>query len=257
MRGWCSTRSSVSICTAYDWFVNSPLGDLALELAADLATTVEAIGVCQRVWGTNSTRDIDTYFAAATHGSYLSLARLNGVAVGASFAFLSNGGRSIHSHMTAVVPEFADRSIGRTLKLHQRAWALDRGMESITWTYDPLVQRNAWFNLAVLGTRVTSFHENYYGSLGDERNGSDESDRFEVTWDLSKPAPGEPRTVVEVGGDRVIPIPSSIETLRFKEPAAAQDYRIAMRTSLRGVADGSVEVVGLNENRSYVLRPLR
>ena len=40
------------------------------------------------------------------------------------------------------------------MKLHQRAWAAASGLTWITWTFDPLVRRNAWFNIEVLGAHV-------------------------------------------------------------------------------------------------------
>ena len=45
------------------------------------------------------------------------------------------------------------RNLGRALKLYQRQWAIDRGLSEITWTFDPLVSRNAYFNLVKLGAR--------------------------------------------------------------------------------------------------------
>jgi predicted GNAT superfamily acetyltransferase len=56
----------------------------------------------------------------------------------------------IHSHMTAVIPEFRDRGVGRMLKLKQREDALDRGFELVEWTFDPLELKNAHFNLVRL-----------------------------------------------------------------------------------------------------------
>ena len=56
-------------------------------------------------------------------------------------------------------------SVGFALKQHQRAWALQRGLSRITWTFDPLVRRNAYFNLVKLGATAVAFHRDFYGSM--------------------------------------------------------------------------------------------
>ena len=46
-------------------------------------------------------------------GSYLSGAFIDGKCVGAAFAFpATNNGLHLHSHMTAVLPEFRDKGAG-------------------------------------------------------------------------------------------------------------------------------------------------
>ena len=63
----------------------------------------------------------------------------------------SPDGPHLHSHMLATVPEWQSRGVGFALKLAQRAAALDAGFDDVRWTYDPLLARNAWFNLTKLG----------------------------------------------------------------------------------------------------------
>ena len=77
--------------------------------------------------------------------------------------------RSMHSHITGVLPEYQSHGLGRLLKQHQREWAFARDVGHITWTFDPLVARNAHFNLRVLGTRVTEYLVNHYGPDGRRR----------------------------------------------------------------------------------------
>src|SRR5690606_1342379 len=60
--------------------------------------------------------------------------------VGASIAFFgAPGRRRMHSHITALLPEYRGRGWGRELKEHQRQWAFSRDVGCITWTFDPLV----------------------------------------------------------------------------------------------------------------------
>ena len=50
------------------------------------------------------------------------------------------------------------------LKLRQREDALQRGIELIEWTFDPLEMKNAFFNMERLGAIVRRYVENQYGT---------------------------------------------------------------------------------------------
>ena len=54
----------------------------------------------------------------------------------------------------------------------------------IAWTYDPLIRRNAYFNLAKLGARPVEYLPNFYGAMDDAINGGTETDRMLVRWEL-------------------------------------------------------------------------
>lgn len=88
-----------------------------------------------------------------------------------------------HSHMLAVRRGFQGRGLAVRLKLFQRAWCLRRGIGLVTWTYDPLLIRNARLNLVRLRARAVRFLPNHYGVLGG-LYGSLPTDRFEVHWRL-------------------------------------------------------------------------
>ncbi len=109
--------------------------------------------------------------------------------VAASVGFLAAPvGRALHSNITGVRPAGLGRSIGWAVKLHQRAWALAAGLDLVTWTYDPLIRRNAWFNVAKLAARPVAYEVDFYGTMRDARNDGDESDRLYVRWPLDRPA---------------------------------------------------------------------
>ncbi|MFG6192143.1 GNAT family N-acetyltransferase [Nonomuraea sp. JJY05] len=116
-------------------------------------------------------------------GGHVAGAFDGGRLVGGSVGFLA-GGDALHSHVTGTA---AGRGIGFALKLHQRRWALERGLERITWTYDPLMRRNAHFNLAKLGARPREYLPCFYGVMDDAINQGDESDRLLTAWPLSDP----------------------------------------------------------------------
>jgi predicted GNAT superfamily acetyltransferase len=168
--------------------------------------------------------------------------------IGASVAFFAApASRSMHSHITGVLDGYRSQGLGRMLKQHQRAWAFARDVGHITWTYDPLVARNAHFNLRVLGARITDYFVDHYGAMDDGVNRGDESDRLMVSWALAAPAsvPREDDVVTAVA------VPSDIEKLRRDDPAEALDWRYRVRDAFQGLlADGFA--VGGFDDRGYL-----
>lgn len=93
----------------------------------------------------------------------------------------------LHSHMTAVLPEYRDLGIGRNLKLFQRQEAISRGIDLVEWTFDPLELRNANFNLLSLGAIVRRFIPNLYGITSSPLHAGMPTDRFVAEWWLCSP----------------------------------------------------------------------
>ena len=124
-------------------------------------------------------------------GNYVSGAWRDGELVGAAVAFLGrrDGVSELHSHVAGVARSEQGSGVGYAIKLHQRAWAGRRGLARVVWTYDPLVRRNGWFNVVKLGARAVAYYPNLYGVMEDELNGTDETDRCLVSWDVG---PGGP-----------------------------------------------------------------
>lgn len=91
---------------------------------------------------------------------------------------------TLHSHVGAVAAGVRGRSIGFAIKTHQRAWALSRGVATISWTFDPLLRRNAHFNIAKIGALPLSYLPDFYGPMTDLINRGERSDRLLVGWDL-------------------------------------------------------------------------
>jgi predicted GNAT superfamily acetyltransferase len=86
------------------------------------------------------------------------------------------------SHSMGVLPQYRDRGIGYQLKLAQRQLMLAQGIRLITWTYDPLISRNAHLNIRRLGAVVQSYYRDWYGEMKDGINRGVASDRFAVEW---------------------------------------------------------------------------
>jgi predicted GNAT superfamily acetyltransferase len=91
--------------------------------------------------------------------------------------------RVIHSDMLAVRTAYRDRGLGRTLKLAQRDAALVRGVERITWTFDPLQTRNAFLNFEKLGVTADRYLRDFYGETSSPLHEGG-TDRLWVTWHL-------------------------------------------------------------------------
>ncbi|MFI6803354.1 GNAT family N-acetyltransferase [Streptosporangium canum] len=209
-------------------------------------------------------------------GNYVAGAYQDDRLVGASVGFLAApAGRVLHSHVTGAA---IGRGIGFALKLHQRAWALERGLERITWTYDPLVRRNAHFNLVKLGARPEEYLPSFYGVMADAINTGDESDRMLAVWRLTEPrvlaaVQGEPHRpqippdAVTALAERdgrpatgrtdartvLVAVPADIETLRRADPGAAKAWRHAVRDVLGGLMEEGAQVTGFQGRSCYVV----
>src|SRR4029079_12395720 len=63
----------------------------------------------------------------------------DGEPVGVCVAFLGfEPANGLHSHVAGVTTAGTGRNLGFALKQDQRAWALEHGLSTVTWTYDPL-----------------------------------------------------------------------------------------------------------------------
>jgi predicted GNAT superfamily acetyltransferase len=87
-----------------------------------------------------------------------------------------------HSHMLGVHPDYRDGGLGFLLKRAQWQMVRHQGLDRITWTYDPLLSRNAHLNISRLGSVCNTYMQNIYGELRDGMNAGLPSDRFMVDW---------------------------------------------------------------------------
>jgi predicted GNAT superfamily acetyltransferase len=87
-----------------------------------------------------------------------------------------------HSHMLGVDPAYRDQGIGFALKRAQWQMTRHQGVDRITWTYDPLLSRNAYLNISRLGAVCNTYLRDEYGELRDGLNTGISTDRFQVDW---------------------------------------------------------------------------
>jgi predicted GNAT superfamily acetyltransferase len=218
-------------------------------------------------------------------GNYVSGAFDGAELVGACVGFFSAPpGSAMHSHVAGVAREALGRSIGFALKQHQRAWAMQRGVGHIAWTFDPLVSRNAYFNLVKLGAVAIEYLPNFYGGMNDGINGTDDTDRLLVQWDLlaakvvaasaGKISPanaeaerrcgavvalarsdeGRPVAGRTAGATALVAVPHDVESLRRTDPGCAQEWRIAVRDVLSTAMAAGSYVAGFDKSGWYVVR---
>lgn len=166
----------------------------------------------------------------------------------------------------------ADQGLGVALKEAQRAWALERGARTMRWTFDPLVGRNARFNLAKLGAVGTEYVVDFYGPMSDGVNGGDESDRLTATWDLAAPGrsydPGDregapvthrapdggPLARRDLAGRHVwCRVPDDVVKLRAADPELALRWRRAVREVFTEALARGFRATGMSRDGWYTL----
>jgi predicted GNAT superfamily acetyltransferase len=108
--------------------------------------------------------------------------------IGFAYAFpaFEEGRASMHSHMLAVKPEYRNCHAGFYLKVAQRERTLAKGLDEITWTFDPLQSLNAHLNFAKLGVISNRYIPNFYGeATSSPLHSGFGTDRLWVRWLLN------------------------------------------------------------------------
>ncbi|WP_300267026.1 GNAT family N-acetyltransferase [Microbacterium sp.] len=199
--------------------------------------------------------------AMSKAGNYIGGAFAGETLIGVAIAFHSGPERhALHSHIAGVSAEHTGRAAGFALKQHQRAWALARGIDLIEWTFDPLVARNAYFNIVKLGAHPAEYLANFYGEIADGVNNDDETDRVLISWQLTSDtaiacAAGTPVRAAREDGDEYVAIPADIEQVRQEDRAAARRWRRDVRTRLTTLLDSGAQIVGFDRTEGYLVRP--
>ena len=157
------------------------------------------------------------------------------------------------------------------MKQHQRQWCAQRGIPEVRWTFDPLVARNAYFNLHRLGARAVAYLPDFYGTLSDGVNAGDRTDRLYVHWstvdvtDTEAPpvekatvtvdrVDGEPVVGPILGDVVLVAVPTDIEALRREDPELARRWRRVVGEVLPAVLDAGYRIEGMSKDGFYTLR---
>ena len=205
----------------------------------------------------NGTEITTNLMKAMIHsGSYLIGAFYLNELIGASFAFPApTGGLHMHSHITAVSANYRNLGVGQKLKIHQWYWAKKKNYSYLSWTFDPLVRRNAKLNIAKLGVDISAYFPNFYGDMPDALNAGDESDRLMVSWGTDGDAPKSRDLITNPEtGDILIEIPEDIVAIRSKNQSESMKWRRQVREQFMVAFEKNGKVIGFSANNEYVVR---
>ncbi|HEX2090309.1 MAG TPA: GNAT family N-acetyltransferase [Actinomycetota bacterium] len=240
--------------------------------------------VIAALWGEEAVLSAPLIRALQHAGSVLYGAEGRGDLVGFVFGFVGfDGGLHLHSHMLGVLPDWQEKGVGYALKLAQRAACLDQGLDEVRWTFDPLIARNARFNLVKLGAVGARILIDFYGDMPDRVNRGDRSDRFEVVWRLrservdralrrgvEEPPLGDaileamdgettmprPRlTGTKPSPGATVTVPRDYLSLREKDPALAREWREASAEALAACFGEGLEAAWMMRDGRYVFEP--
>lgn len=233
-----------------------------IRLIQSLSEFTACMQLQETVWGGSNTVVDHMLLTIQRNGGVVlgafDMAQANAPLVGFVFGFLgrTSDGRLKHaSHMAAVLPAYRDSGLGARLKWAQREHVMAQGLDLITWTFDPLLSRNANLNLARLGAIARTYIRNIYGPEPEEAHSELPTDRFLVEWwlhdervvarstgtapkldaaDLKAQGPilnPDPHTAPAApqGEAFLVQIPSDIVALKADDMAKARAWRYQVR----------------------------
>jgi predicted GNAT superfamily acetyltransferase len=212
--------------------------------------------------------------SAHVGGVALGAFHANGQLAGFVFGLTGvEGGRIIHwSHILGVRPDMRNAGIGRALKEYQRQELERRHIGEMYWTYDPLIAKNAHFNLNVLGARVVRYAPDMYGETASPLHHGLATDRLVVVYDTARPPrdasanlalddactpvltarpqPGDP--ALPPGGEPAprarIEVPADFAQLLADAPAEARAWHVATRKHFQWALTHGYTVTGLHRD---------
>ena len=210
-----------------------------------------AVSVILSVWGEPaaslaSAQLLRTY---SHYGNPVIGAYAGDLLCGVSIGFLASSPEiHLHSHITGVLPTHQHLGVGFRLKTTQRQWCADRGIGLVTWTFDPMLARNAHFNMRKLGAVSRRFLPSFYGVMLDDINRGDDTDRLEVSWRVNPTDEPARHEIV-----RSVPIPVDYLALRQHDPADAGRWRTSVRDQLLSAFADGLQIVDFSRDQGYLL----
>ena len=238
---------------------------LAIEIRAltQLAEFARCVELQIAVWGYSDGDVIPRrmFVVAERIGGQVLGGFADGVMIGFAMGLpgYRDGMAYLHSHMLAVLPEFRNAGLGRSLKLAQREDAMARGFDLMEWTFDPLEIKNAHLNLHRLGAICRRYQRDFYGPSSSPLQGGLPTDRLYAEWWLrsehvERSLRGE--AIVSDGADRIL-VPAEIYSWKLDGEAKARETQRVTRERLLGAFGQGLSAVGYERdeagNGSYVM----
>ena len=148
-------------------------------------TELNAVGSLERhIWGGEVTLHPELLRAMQDEGALLAGAFYQTQLIAFVFGFPTRAASVQHSHALGILTAHQNAGLGARLKWWQRAWCLERGIDTVRWTYDPLRLPNAKLNIHKLGATARIYLEDYYGVMPGINAGAP-SDRVLAEWHLN------------------------------------------------------------------------
>jgi predicted GNAT superfamily acetyltransferase len=234
--------------------------DVEIRPLATINDMVQASSLIDRIWGEERIVVPALLKALAGHGNPVYGAWRGGELVGAQLGFvgITEDGPTLHSHITGVAPGLEHRGVGYLLKLAQRDWCLEHGVDVVTWTFDPMIARNGYFNLVKLGATADTFHRDYYGDMPDAINVGERSDRLEVRWEVRSPRVdarlhGETGPADPDPEAMLVRVPEDYLALRQRDPDEARRVRDQVAEAFEKAFAAGYVATGFRRGEGYVL----
>jgi predicted GNAT superfamily acetyltransferase len=236
-------------------------GEIEVRHCKSLDEFKECVRLERLTWGEQLTVPAAIFVVAEHAGGQILGAFDGGKLVGFTLglAGLRQDQHFIHSHMTAVLPEYQNRGVGRRLKLYQRQDALKRGIPLVEWTFDPLELKNARFNLVRLGAVVRRYIPDCYGVTESPLHAGLPTDRLVAEWWLDcervkriladDPLPGGGKT-------ERIAVPGDIAERKVKDRAAGALIQAEVREKFLNLFSADYVATGMESSGAmwnYVL----
>ena len=184
---------------------------------------------------------------------------------------LRDGELAHWSHMLGVHESARNLGVGRMLKEYQRDALAAIGVTRIYWSFDPLMAKNAHFNINRLGATVTEYVPDMYGATASPLHLGLATDRLIVRLDTAFAALPAPRLPSDHGvpimtpfphlddvtlsvGDRtpdgvLSEMPPEVLDVIEHAPANAQTWRLAVRDHFRWALKRGYTVMGVHRNK--------
>lgn len=250
----------------------------------------QAVELQKIYWGSDMSDIVPLHMllSMAHYGGHVFGAYVEGALVGLLMGFLgakitpedrtpARDALLVMSKRMVVLPEYRNYKIGEQLKQAQRRFALDHGVPLVTWTFDPLISRNAYLNLHKLGAIGQGYEMNFFGA--NAANPTLSGDRLVANWWVAHPHTADRSTreyadavlvsAVEAGQPRflgvtsgaaalLLEIPPDILGLAAADAALAGAWRAYARAAFPALfAAGylATDVIRRGEQTYYVFTP--
>ncbi|HYH27183.1 MAG TPA: GNAT family N-acetyltransferase [Actinomycetota bacterium] len=234
---------------------------VSIRALSNIGEAREAAALIDHVWGEHRIVTPALLLAVSTHGGEVLLAYEGETIVGAQLAFLGlvGGELTLHSHITGIDPGAQQKGIGFELKKAQRQWCLERSVDIVTWTFDPMIARNAHFNLRKLGAMGVAFRRDLYGPMEDAINAGERTDRIEIRWELrservDRALRGGSGEATRSTSRVMVRIAEDYLAMRASEPDRAREERDRVADQLEEAMAGGLVAVDFDAG-AYVLEP--